>query len=194
MSLQELLKKATEGNLTSDELAQVVECLETGTCDPYGALLIVGRAGATQHRDMVEKYLTCSNRPMLARLSLLILCRYWGLSSEYKPPLEAFARGVEWDEEDDVRILAISIIGTLLATDPDDRFIRLLIDIFRGRTEPKSQMLRETAYCALGEASGKAPLDLPPASRHFDLEHDLDPDVTAYIEAAERRLNEPGGT
>jgi hypothetical protein len=189
MNPKELIRKATEGNLSSGELSRIVESLETGTCDPYDALLIIGRAGATQYRSLVEGYLNCPESPMLARLSLLVLCRYWGLSSEYKTALEAFARKVEWDEEDDVRILAISIIGTLLATEPDDRLLKLLIDIFHDHTESKPQILRETAYCALAEASGRKS-DLPPTSRHIDLDHGLDPDVVAYIEAAERRLDE----
>jgi hypothetical protein len=104
-----------------------------------------------------------------------------------------FARKVEWDEEDDIRILAISIIGTLLATQPDDRLLLLLIQIFRDRTESKPQILRETAYCALGEASGMSVLELPPASRHLDLEHGLDPKIVAYIDAAEIRLAQTEG-
>jgi hypothetical protein len=66
----------------------------------------------------------------------------------------------------------------------------MIIDIFRDQAESKPQILREAAYCALALASGKEPQELPMASRHFDLERDLDPDVVAFIASSERRLAE----
>src|SRR4051812_19227296 len=116
MNMTELIEKATTGSLEQDELEAVVECLQTNTCPRYEALLVIGRSGAVQYRDLVESYLDTREDPMLARLALMILCRYWHLSSEYQEQLEAFARGVEWDESDDIRLLAISILGTFLAT------------------------------------------------------------------------------
>lgn len=188
MNTKELVKKATEGKLSPRELAEVVTCLETETCDPYEALLVIGRSGALEYRTVVEKYLRARHAPMLARLALMILCRYWGLSAEYTAELRAFIQKLEWDEEEDVRLLAIAIVGSLLAQHRDDNFLRLLIDIFHDRSGSDSQMIREEAYCALALAYGKSPRDLPQASRHFDLEHDVDSDVVAYIEAEERRL------
>jgi hypothetical protein len=116
----------------------------------------------------------------------MILCGYWDLSLEYKNRIEEFVRKVEWDDEEDVRVLAISIAGRLLAKHDDRVLLKLLIYVFRDPSE--GQLIRETAYCALGEAAGKNPSELPLASRHFDLERDLDPDVVAYIEEAERQL------
>jgi hypothetical protein len=83
----------------------------------------------------------------------MILCGYWDLSLEYKNRIEEFVRKVEWDDEEDVRVLAISIAGRLLAKHDDRVLLKLLIYVFRDPSE--GQLIRETAYCALGEAAGK---------------------------------------
>jgi hypothetical protein len=190
MNTKELVIKATEGRLLQQELEEVIQLLDASACDRYDALLIIGRSGATQHRRTVEKYLAGSDGPLLARLALLILCGYWGLASDYKTVLEGFLRKVYWDEEDDVRLLAISLTGNLLIEDADCRLLRLIIGIFRDQSESSRQILREAAYCALAIASGKPREELPKASRHFDLERELDPRVMAYIVAAEQRCAE----
>ena len=184
MNLKPLIGKATNGSLEPSELHEVVRCLEANSCDPYDALLIIGRAGAIQYRYLIVKYLNARDNPILTRLALMIICRYWKLTAEYKNVLEVFVRKVEWDDDDDIRVLAISITGSLLATQPDRHLLELLIGIFRDSSEP--QLIREVAYCALAEASGRTPAELPSAARHFDLERDVDPYVMAYIQAAER--------
>jgi hypothetical protein len=183
--MNDLIRKATEGSLTPEELDWTLTCLEAGTCDRYQALLVIGRAGAVQHRRLVERYLDASDQPMLARLALLILCAYWGLGWEYRATIEAFLRKVDWDEEDDVRLAAIDIAGWMLASHNEDWLLHLLIEIFQNPSE--EQILREAAYCSLARASGKRREDLPPASRHFDLERDVDPQVLAYIAEAKQR-------
>jgi hypothetical protein len=188
MKMKELIAKATEGTLLPAELEHVVQELRNNPSDPYRALLIVGRAGAVQYRDIVESYLDSSHDPMLARLALLIICDYWNLTSQYKDVLERFVRGAEWDVDNDVRLVAISACGRLLAVQSDDRLLKLLLRIFRDCSESKPQILRETAYKALAVASGKSDSELPPASRHFDLERDLNQDVLDYIDLAEQRL------
>jgi hypothetical protein len=184
MNMKQLVGKASHGSLLQSELVDVVTCLEANLCDPYSALLVIGRAGAIQYRDIVARYLDARDNPMLARLALMILCQYWKLTTDYKDVLQAFLEKVEWDEDGDVRVLAISITGSLLAFHQDNRLLKLLIKIFRDSTEP--HLMREVAYCALAESLGKTPADLPRASRHFDLEHDVDPEVIAYIAAAEQ--------
>jgi hypothetical protein len=186
MNINDLISKATDGDIEQQEIEEVVRCLETGSCSPYEVLLVIGRSGAHQYRGLVEKYLDAHDNPMLVRLALMILCRYWALSLEYKVRIQEFVRKIEWDDEGDVRLLAISIAGALLPRHHDRVFLQLLIHIFRDPSE--DQLIRETAYCALGEAAGKNPSGLPIASRHFDLERDLDPDVVVYIEKAERQL------
>lgn len=189
MNMDELITKATEGTLLRQELEEVVKCLADGTCDSYDALLIIGRSGAVEYRELVERYLAASDDPMLARLALMILGHYWGLASEYKAEVEAFVRKVPWDPDDDVRLLAINVVGTLLAEQEDCHFIRMMTGLFRD--EHERQIVREASYCALALAAGKSLLELPSAARHFDLVRDVDPDVMAYIADAERRCAEP---
>lgn len=184
MSASELIAKATEGRLKLEELEEVVRRLQTNSCDPYDALLIIGRAGAIQYRDIVERYLHCEDNPALARLALMILCRYWNLTLEYRVVLQRFVEGVSWDKYNDVRLLAISIAGPHVSNHRDEALLEAMIAIFRDRAE--EQILREAAYCSLAESAGKTPLELPSAARHFDLERDVDPQVVAYIDAAER--------
>ncbi len=185
MSLHKLIGKANEGRLSARELQQVVEALVSGgNEDPYTVLLVIGRADAIQHRSLVEKYLQCHEDPMLARLALQILCRYWGLTASYIGGLEQFVRRVDWDEGEDVRMMAIGCAGTFLAENRLPRLLSLLLKIYRDDRE--EQTIREAAYRAVGEAAGKQFDELPPASRHFDLERDVDRSVIAFTEAALR--------
>ncbi len=185
MDLIALIGKANQGLLSARELQQVVEVLVSGgNEDPYTAMLVIGRAGAIQHRSLVEKYLKCREDPMLARLALQILCRYWGLAAEYIGEIEQFVRKVDWDEDEDVRVMAIDCAGPFLAENKLPRLLSLLLQIYRDDRE--DQITREAAYCSLALAAGKRVIELPLASRHFDLERDVDRSVIAFAEAALR--------
>jgi hypothetical protein len=181
MSDNQLVTKATHGRLSTRELQQVAQGLASGNTDPYEALLVIGRANATQYRNLVDKYLQCREDPMLARLALQVLCRYWGLTAEYQEELDRFAHKVDWDEDDDIRLMAIDCIGSFLAENKVPRLLSLLLQIFRNDSE--RQIVREAAYCSLALAAGKQAGELPSASRHFDLEHDVDCSVIAFAEA-----------
>jgi hypothetical protein len=181
MNTKELIKKATFGKLLEREIDEVVRALKTNDCDPYDALLIIGRAEATQYRPLVESYVQQSDDPMLARLALQVLCRYWSLGDQYRGVLERFIRKVDWDEDDDVRLMAIDCAGSLLAAQEDWHLMSLVRDVFQD--EGERQIVREAAYCALALVAGRTPDELPAASRHFDLEHGIDPAVISYVEA-----------
>jgi hypothetical protein len=185
MSEGTLVTKASQGRLSVRELQQVAERLISGSTDPYEALLVIGRANAKQYLNLVEKYLQCREDPMLSRLALQILCRYWGMTAEYQETVEQFVRKVDWDEEDDVRLMAIDCAGSFLAENKSAPLLSLLLQIFRDESE--RQIVREAAYCSLALAAGKPPNDLPATSRHFDLERDVDRSV---IEVAENALRE----
>lgn len=184
MSESTLVAKATQGQLSVRELQQIAQDLASGHADPYEALLVIGRANAKQHRDLVEKYLEYREDPMLARLALQVLCRYWGLTAEYEEAVEQFVRKVDWDEDDDVRLMAIDCAGSLLADNKAPRLLSLLLKVFRDNSE--RQIVREAAYCSLAIAAGKRIEELPTASRHFDLENDVDLSVIAFTETTLR--------
>jgi len=159
MSESALIAKATPGKLSESELRRVAQGLASGTGDPYEALLVIGRANAKQHRALVERYLQCQEDPMLARLALQILCRYWGLTAEYREAVEQFVCKVPWDEDDDVRLMAIDCAGPFLARNRLPRLMSLLLQIFRDDSE--RQIVREASYDSLALAAGKALEELP---------------------------------
>lgn len=184
MNYRELIAKASRGGLKPPEIHAIAKSIQAGTVDTYEALLVLGRSGAVEYRPLVEGFLSSPGDPMLARLALQILCRYWGLASEYAKELEAFIGKVDWDESDDVRLMAIDSSGELLRTNEHMDLLRVVYEIY-DRPEER-QIVREAAYCALATAVGKKPSELPPASRHFDLARESDPSVLAEVR---RRLH-----
>ncbi|MEM6706562.1 MAG: hypothetical protein AAF690_27865 [Acidobacteriota bacterium] len=144
--------------------------------DPYKLLLLLGREGGPRYRRTVESFLQCEDDPMLARLALLILCRYWSMYDEYRSEILQFSRGVVWDDEDDVRVLALACAGHL-GREGDVEALRLLARVFRQASE--SWVIRDIAYRALETAFGRDSSEQPPASRRLTSD-DLDPEVVAW--------------
>lgn len=167
MTENSLVKRATLGQLSEKELRDIADGLASSK-DPYEGLLVLGRAEAKQYRGLVEGYLDASDNPMLARLALQILCRYWDLTEQYLCQIMTFMEGVDWDEEDDVRLMAIGCAGSFLLNHSCKPLLAALLRIFHDTNE--RQLIREVAYRALAESTGVPILRLPPASRHFDLD------------------------
>lgn len=122
---------------------------------------------------------------MLARLALQILCGYWGKTAQYLEEVLSFMQGVAWDDEEDVRQIAILEAGEYLRSNLEGRFLQELLRIFEDEAEEQS--MREGAYFALARAMGREWVELPSAARHFDLATEIDP---AVIQRAKERLSE----
>lgn len=152
--------------------AYVIENEMTGA---YEALLLIGRANAKQYLNLVKKCLFNTNDPMLSRLALQVLCRYWGMFNEFMDEVKFFILKADWDEDDDVRLMAIDCAGSHLSTHKNIELIKILLDIFNA--EDERQIVREAAYCALALAAGEKIQNLPANSRHFDLVRDINPSV-----------------
>jgi hypothetical protein len=182
MTKSEEVARATMGLLSKAELREVADVLHGRAGDKYHAMLVLGRASATEYRGLVEKYLDSRDDPMLARLALQVLGGYWGLTGDYLKQVERFVRKVEWDDEDDVRLMAIDCVGSHLANNSAPNLLSLLLTVFRDGSE--RQIVREAAYCALAVAAGVAQRSLPEASRHFDLERDVDQSVIEHAESS----------
>jgi hypothetical protein len=178
MNTKDLIKKASSGNITQQEIQDVYNALINHTGDKYELLLILGRAGTIQYRKTVEQYLSSPDDPMLARLALQILCQYWGLTREYKDTIEQYIRRVDWDEEEDVRLMAISCSGAILMDESNAELLSLVYDIFR--SDKENEITRGAAYEALAIASGKSVYDIPQPI-HFDLNKDVDQSVIEKI-------------
>lgn len=185
--LEQLLDSAKAGTLAEPEVQAVADELRSDPRGPraYTLLHIVGRSLATEHRPLVEAFLDAEWDPMLGRLALQILCSFWNETPRYRDRVVAALQGFTWDEDDDVKQMALSIAGKHLASHRDPALLGELLRIFADANE--EQTARESAYLALGIACGRRWQDLPVASRHFDLEHGIDESV---LVAARSRLNE----
>ncbi len=166
MSSDDLLSRAKRGLLSPGEVQSTTEELRRTPADSqraYQALHILGLMGATEHRALVESYLESPRDPMLARIALVVLCNHWGLAEDYRDALEAFVRGVAWDEEDDVRLVAISAAGELSRETGDLGLIGVLLSV---ATDGQQRvLLREAATSALARATGVQWEEIPsPAS------------------------------
>ena len=187
---ERLLERAKSGEfeqdrLSEEELDMVAEELRKPAteADPFTLLDILGHAFAFQYRELVEWFLDCEDDPMLARLALQILCGYWGNTAQYLEEVLRFMRGVPWNQEENVRQIAVSEAGEYLRSNTEPRFLRELISIFESEDEERS--MHEGAYFALARAVGRDWKDLPSAASHFDLVTQIDP---AVIQVAKERL------
>jgi ankyrin repeat protein len=186
-NLDDLLHRAKTGSISDEEVDAVAREIQANPQNENGYTLlhIVGRSFATRHRDVVESFLDARWNPMLARLSLQILCNFWGETALYLDRVLSALRGLPWDPEDDVRLIAISIAGEYLRTHTNRNLLVTLFGIFNDAT--KESTIREAAYFALARACGRDWNELPPASRHLDLQSDIDPLVLSQVKAALER-------
>ena len=180
-----LLAQATEGRLGGSELQKVVSALSDRTdgIDHYTLLLALGRAMATQHRGVVESFLHEHRDPMMVRLALQILCKFWGGTSRYLDQVRSLMELQSWDEEGDARQMAISIAGEYLREGEDRRLLEELLTIVANANE--DEFTRQDAYLSVARAMGIDWDELPRISQLPSLEELVDPDL---LRAARERL------
>lgn len=178
MNDRSLVARATAGELTPREVHEIALTVEDGS-NIYQGLLVIGRADARDYRELVEQFLCFRSDPMIARLALLVLCGYWNMAAEYLHVLRQFIQKVDWDPDDDVRLMAMSCAGEFLRTSLNKSLMQDVLEVFQREGEP--QTVREVAYRSLARAVGMAYNDLPSAARHFDLNRDTDPRVLARV-------------
>lgn len=155
VDLDKLLDKAKWDKLTPEEVQYVVQRIENSKPndpDLYVLIYTLGRSGEIKYRKLVERFLYFPSDPMISLIALKTLCDYWSFTEDYLSELLNFVHGVEWDEENDVRNVAISTLGEHLRQHPDNKLLQLLIDIFEN---DQDEIDRETAYVALARAMGR---------------------------------------
>lgn len=149
-----LLEKAKDGTLSAHEARAVAGLLREhpSSGEAYTAIHILGRGWATGYRELVASFLDSPGDPMLARIALTVLVGEWGLGAAYRDELRAFARGVDWDDEDDVRLVALSATGELVRTTGDHELLSDLLAIAADSGE--DILVRDTAFDAIARAVG----------------------------------------
>jgi len=181
----ELLQRAKWGTLSQGELAQVAAALHEPDpqVDRYTLLHILGRAGDRSYRSLVERFLHDQDDPMIARLALQILCSFWGETGRYLEEVLQFIQWVPWDDEEYIRLVAISAAGEYLRVHTEPRVLRALIRIFEN--EEEDHLTRQGAYRALARAVRRDWDQLPAATRLLDLTTQSDPLI---LQLAKERL------
>jgi hypothetical protein len=176
---RDLLDLAKQRHLPASDLERVVAELAdpARTANRYTLLHIVGKGGGPRFRTLVEAYLDSPEDPMLARLALQILCRFWGLTADYLVDLRRFLKGVDWDDEQDVRLIAASVAGEYLERHDDAELAHELLRL--SADGDGNRVLRDSAVRGLARAIGTAPSDMPPASRMLPTDGDWERDVLA---------------
>lgn len=187
---EQLQKRVESSVLSPQELAMVASELQKSKPETTHSILlhILGSAYATKYRSLIESFLLSSQDPTLARLALDILCDDWKLAAEYRGQILLFMRGVPWDKEEDVRLMALSKAGQYLRSHSAPELLHELLHVFVNQHE--RQLIREVAYCALARAIGRNWDQIPPASRHMNWDTEFDPKV---IQEAKQRLAQQKG-
>ena len=179
MNTKKLIEKATKGTITKAEIKKVYDALVGQTGDEYDLLFVLGKSEAIEYKEVVERYLKTTHDPMLVKLSLQVLCRYWGLADEYQYELEKFIAWEDWDKEEDVRLMAIGCVAQLYKEKGNLKLLKHVYDIFNDESE--DEITREAAYETLALVSGVSVNDLPQPV-NFDFSSDVDVDVLVKVE------------
>lgn len=125
----DLARRAKDGNVAAGELREVASILEArrGGSETYRLLYVLGRSYAYEYEALVAGFLDYCQDPMVARLALQILCAFWDRAACYRESLARFLDGVGWDEDGDVRQIAISAAGEVLASGRDRGLLAQLL-------------------------------------------------------------------
>ncbi|MFY1616411.1 hypothetical protein [Micromonospora sp. WMMD736] len=168
--VSDLLDRAKHGAVSQVELEWTAQSLAdpAGRIDKYTLIHILGLAGsAAIYEDLVAGFLHAPDDPMLSRMALLSVSS-WNLMDKYMPELLAFCRGVEWDDEEDVRAVALTLAGNLLASKVNCDLLEILIETAKHGTESASA--RRLSLDALAVATGSPRSTLLPLTVDVDLE------------------------
>lgn len=120
MDPEKLLNEINKGKGISEEvLKEVIELLEGDSLDSlspddvYSYVSILGVADAKNCMHVLDKFLDYKD-PLTVVKVLGILCESWDCTEDYLERVIAFALGVSWDEEEDLRQAALGILGEYL--------------------------------------------------------------------------------
>lgn len=164
-NLNDLLEAAKEGRISKIDIDEVAKKIKEIKKDQdrslYTLIHILGRAKAIEYQKLIEPFLIYPNNPNISKITLQSLCTYWNLTSQYLDELKMFIQGVEWDDLDDVRLIAISIAGEYLRMNTDKELLNLLLALFENqennivRAAENTLLIQSCAYSAIARAMGR---------------------------------------
>lgn len=192
MDPEKLLVKVSLGKkLAPEELENILQAFDElwadkfsrlgAVDDAYNLVHLLSRAGDAQHAYLIERCLEAKD-PLLVSLTLETLCLTWGLGAAYLERVMSFALGESWDYDEDVRHVAIKILGEYLreqfsrdakvekAANWYNQIVGQALELlFSILNEEKTERLtRQSAYRALARAAGKSWEELPSELAHLD--------------------------
>lgn len=166
----DLLNKTRSGELTQEEFDLIVETVRDGPYDEglYMLINILGLVGFGEElREIVEKFLYYPAETYVSKEALKTLCLGWGLTQDYLNQVANFIRGEEWDSNEVVRMMALTIAGEYLRDSFDKDLLKLLLQVFEdlGTTpeiiKTSSPLIKGCAYKSIAIAMGKDPDEIP---------------------------------
>jgi hypothetical protein len=159
LDLDDLVRRAKEGTVTSKEIDRVGAILSAGRGgdDTYRLLYVIGESGALSYEQLVASFLEYRKNPFVARLALEILCNFWHLTDRYVDQVERFLKRVEWDHQGDVRQIAITSAGEFLRARRHCELLKGLLALGSPRNEDalERRIAVEAIARALGEPLGE---------------------------------------
>lgn len=152
---RELLKRLRAGDdIGAESIAFLVGRFRRGlSTDDYGVVVNVAKSPhADRYEDFFVEVLERYPDAQVRSAGLFALCNCLGLEAKYRDGILQILRGLEWDEDDDCRLRAISAAGDLLRVAPD----REIEQALRGILADENTLAgtREAADDALKRAAG----------------------------------------
>lgn len=152
MNVDDLMMRAKEGLVSSDEFALVASVLRAGgrNVDVYRLAYVLGRSGAKEYENLLADFLEYRDNPNVAGLVTSILCVQWGLAGKYRDHLAAALAGYEWDDFNEVKLAALGAAGEYLRSACNCEILRALVKI----SESAQSNMRNFALEAMSRALG----------------------------------------
>ncbi len=174
MDIKELVDRAREGKIQSNEIAYVIDRIQKYYEHPneeniHSLLQTISYASRfcqssiiNEYKGLIAKFIIFPKDPMVSVTALCVLCDDWNLTSEYISQLKSFLRGVEWDKDRVVRVKAISIVGRYISETGDKECLEILLEIFKNERERRDirQLAYESIYIALSKEIETNPQNL----------------------------------
>lgn len=144
----------------------------------YDLIWVLSRHGHKKLCSAIDHYLLCTNHVMVVRLVLETLCMRWDCGEIYESYVMSYMNKTSWDEEEDVRVMAISCAGHVWRKTKSKDLLGKLWEVFTSDSE--DDFIRVVAYQSLVRALIEDTADVPNCLG-FNLERDVNDDILIKV-------------